>query len=266
MSKKPDIVDEYEPVAPGVYARAQARGQEVLRASLLDVAAHLLAAEGPAALTMRRIATEAGCSTMVLYKQFGSKDAIAAALYLEGFARLKRHLDAVPHDEDPAEHLAALGRAYRENALAEPNFYDVMHGPGIPGYTPDTEATTAANQSLAVLHEAAQRCITAGIFRPDTDADEITDVLWAAAHGIISLERPATSPPPQPPPASTPSPPQPPPPSPSPQPPQPPSRRLERFHSPIAVAPVTTRCAIEARGQRFHYQWPSGYDQALISV
>ncbi|MBS2536604.1 helix-turn-helix transcriptional regulator, partial [Catenulispora sp. NF23] len=120
MSAKPETVDEYQPVAPGVYARAHAQGQEVLRASLLDVAAHLLAAEGPAALTMRRIAAEAGCSTMVLYKHFGSKDAIAAALYLEGFARLKRHLDAVPHDPDPAEHLAALGRAYRENALTEP--------------------------------------------------------------------------------------------------------------------------------------------------
>jgi AcrR family transcriptional regulator len=199
MSKKPETIDEYEPVAPGVYARAQARGQEVLRASLLDVAARLLAAEGPAALTMRRIATEAGCSTMVLYKHFGSKEAIAAALYLEGFARLKRHLGAVPRAEDPAEHLAALGRAYRENALAEPNFYDVMHGPGIPGYTPDAEATTAANQSLAVLRDAAQRCIEAGIFRPDADPAEITDVLWAAAHGIISLERaghipPATAP------------------------------------------------------------------------
>ncbi|MEY9906333.1 AcrR family transcriptional regulator [Catenulispora sp. MAP12-49] len=188
-------VDEYEPIAPGVYARAQARGQEVLRASLLDVAARLLAAEGPAALTMRRIATEAGCSTMVLYKHFGSKEAIAAALYLEGFARLKRHLDAVPPDDDPAEHLAALGRAYRENALAEPNFYDVMHGPGIPGYTPDAQATAAANQSLAVLHEAAQRCIDTGTFRPDADASEITDLLWAAAHGIISLERAGHIPP-----------------------------------------------------------------------
>ena len=199
MSAKPETVDEYQPVAPGVYARAHAQGQEVLRASLLDVAAHLLAAEGPAALTMRRIAAEAGCSTMVLYKHFGSKDAIAAALYLEGFARLKRHLDAVPPDPDPAEHLAALGRAYRENALAEPNFYDVMHGPGIPGFTPTAEATAAANQSLAVLHAAAQRCINAGIFRPTADPAEITDVLWAAAHGIISLERaghipPATAP------------------------------------------------------------------------
>jgi AcrR family transcriptional regulator len=189
MTQKPDAADGYKPIAPGVYARAQARGQEVLRASLLDVAAHLLAAEGPAALTMRRIATEAGCSTMVLYKHFGSKDAIATALYLEGFARLKRRLDAVPRGDDPAEYLAAVGRAYRENALTEPNFYDVMHGPGIPGFVPDAEATAAGKQSLAVLREAARWCVEAGVFRPDADPDEVADVLWAAAHGVISLER-----------------------------------------------------------------------------
>ncbi|GAA2035230.1 hypothetical protein GCM10009839_39870 [Catenulispora yoronensis] len=195
MTENPETADSYEPVAPGVYARAQARGQEVLRASLLDVAARLLAAEGPAALTMRRIATEAGCSTMVLYKHFGSKDAIATALYLEGFARLKRHLDAVPRGDDPAEYLAALGRAYRENALREPNFYDVMHGPGIPGFTPAPETTAAAKQSLQVLHEAARWCIETGHFHPDSDPTEITDILWAAAHGIISLERAGHFPP-----------------------------------------------------------------------
>ncbi|MBW8803339.1 MAG: TetR/AcrR family transcriptional regulator [Catenulisporales bacterium] len=189
MNSRPEPADDYEPIAPGVYARAQARGQEVLRASLLDVAAQLLAAEGPAALTMRRIAAEAGCSTMVLYKHFGSKDAIAAALYHEGYARLKRRLDAVPRGSDPADYLAAVGRAYRDNALSEPNFYDVMHGPGIPGFVPDAEATAAAKQSLAVLHDAARWCVEAGVFRPDADPDEITDVLWAAAHGVISLER-----------------------------------------------------------------------------
>src|SRR5207248_11066416 len=106
------------------YELAQARGQEALRTSLLEVAAELLSTEGPAALTMRRISAEAGCSTTVLYKQFGGKDGIAHALYLEGFARLRKRLEAVPEGE-PAEHLAALGRAYRENALAEANFYAV---------------------------------------------------------------------------------------------------------------------------------------------
>ncbi|NUR24572.1 MAG: WHG domain-containing protein, partial [Catenulispora sp.] len=36
---------------------------------------------------------------------------------------------------------------------------------------------------------AARWCVEAGVFRPDADPDEVADVLWAAAHGVISLER-----------------------------------------------------------------------------
>ncbi|WP_330335359.1 TetR/AcrR family transcriptional regulator (plasmid) [Streptomyces sp. NBC_00536] len=119
-----------------LYTRTQAQGQEALRAALLDLAAQLLAAEGPGALTMRRVAAAAGCSTTVLYRQFGAKDGIAEALYREGFERLRHRLEAVPAHDGPSERLAALGRAYRENALAERNLYQVMFPRrGKPGRT-----------------------------------------------------------------------------------------------------------------------------------
>nr|WP_107490107.1 TetR-like C-terminal domain-containing protein [Streptomyces alboflavus] len=54
---------------------------------------------------------------------------------------------------------------------------------------PDEEARAAAAASLDVLREAARGCVEAGVLRPDADVDEITDTLWAAAHGVISLER-----------------------------------------------------------------------------
>ncbi|MFF3216884.1 TetR/AcrR family transcriptional regulator [Streptomyces sp. NPDC002886] len=172
----------------GLFARAQLEGQEALRAALLDLAAQLLAAEGPAALTMRRIATAAGCSTTVLYRHFGAKDGIAAALYQEGFDRLRRGLEAVPPSADPPAHLADLGRAYRENALTERNLYQVMFAGLIPGFTPTPEARAVAAASLEVLREAVRACAESGVFRPDVDVEEVTDVIWAAAHGSITLE------------------------------------------------------------------------------
>jgi AcrR family transcriptional regulator len=179
---------EYEKLHQGVYARAQSDGQEALRTTFLDIAARLLTSEGPDALTMRRISTEAGCSTTVLYRLFGAKEGIASALYREGFARLQLRLAAVPADDDPVAHLAAVGRAYWENALAERNFYGVMFSRAIPDLILDDEARAAAAASLDVLRAAAQSCIDAGAFRSDTDADEVTDVLWASAHGVISLQ------------------------------------------------------------------------------
>ena len=138
---------------------------------------------------VRRIATESGCSTTVLYKYFGGKEAFADALFREGFARLQRRLDALPRGGDPVEFLAAVGRAYRENALAEGHFYALMHGPGIPGYVPDKTARAAAQASLDVLRDAARECVAAGVFRADVDMDEVADTVWAAVHGVIGLER-----------------------------------------------------------------------------
>lgn len=170
------------------YLEARERGESALRTGLIDLAAQLLADEGPSALTMRRLAAAAGCSTTVLYRVFGAKDGIADALYKEGFARLRQRLEAAPHGDGPAEHLAQVGRAYRENALAERNLYRVMFAGVVPGFVPDAEARAAARASLDVLRAAVRACADTGILAPGTDPEEVTDLLWAASHGALSLE------------------------------------------------------------------------------
>ena len=115
------------------YAAAQAAGRESLRRLLLDTASSLLEREGPDALTMRRIAAEAGCSTSVLYTMFGGKAGIADGLWREGFARLAAALDKAT-GVDPLQRLAAMGRAYRSNALANRSYYAVMFQRPIPGF------------------------------------------------------------------------------------------------------------------------------------
>lgn len=172
---------------PGRYRRAQAAGQEALRHTVLNTASELLMREGAQALTMRRLAGELGCSTTVLYTMFGSKDGIADALFREGFERLRRRLAAVPAQLPPAERLAALGRAYRENALAERSYYGLMFEQAIPGYQPSAESVAAAGASLAELTTAIEACIAVGALRP-ADPVEVTEVLHAAAHGAVSLE------------------------------------------------------------------------------
>ncbi|GAB2598082.1 TetR/AcrR family transcriptional regulator [Streptomyces capparidis] len=169
------------------YGRARRDTQRALRTGLLDVASGLLVAEGPGALTMRRIAAAAGCSTTVLYTLFGGKEGLAEALYLEGFERLRRRLEAVPRGDDPLERLRAIGRAYRENALAERNYYGVMFEQAIPGYTPSEQARAAGRRSLEVMRRVVAECLEAGLLG-GAGAEEIAEVLWAAAHGAVGLE------------------------------------------------------------------------------
>ncbi|GAA3392210.1 TetR/AcrR family transcriptional regulator [Cryptosporangium minutisporangium] len=164
---------------------------------MLDAASALLVSEGPQALTMRRIAGDIGCSTTVLYTMFGGKEGLAEALYREGFARLRQRLvDAVAFaGDDPGERLAATGRAYRENALAERAYYGVMFGQVIPGFTPSPEAVAESKRAFDVLGDAVAALRAArpdvGSRAPDgVDADLVdpTNLLWAAAHGVVSFE------------------------------------------------------------------------------
>ncbi|WP_371680586.1 TetR/AcrR family transcriptional regulator [Streptomyces sp. NBC_01276] len=171
-----------------LYQDALRAGQEAARTAVLDRAIGLLVEEGAAALTVRRIATEIGTSTKVLYTVFGGKEGLADALYREGFARLRRAQEQVPPTDDPLAHLSSLGTAYREHALAEPAYYRVMFEGAIPHYTPGAEALAVAETAFDASAAAVAACIDSGVFRPDGDAHEISKLFWAAAHGAVSLE------------------------------------------------------------------------------
>ena len=171
---------------PTPYQVAQRSGQEALRRTLLDAASRLLLAEGPGALTMRRVAGAVGCSTTVLYTMFGGKEGLADALFREGFERLRRRLEAVA-DHDPLRRLGALADAYRANALAERAYYGVMFQQAIPGFRPSAASLAAARASLEVLALAVRAAMDAGALRPG-DPQPVAEVLWAAVHGVVSLE------------------------------------------------------------------------------
>jgi AcrR family transcriptional regulator len=174
------------PAAGTAYAEAYAAGRQVVRRLLLDAASRLLEAEGPDALTMRRIAAEVGCSTSVLYTMFGGKSGVAEGLWREGFERLRQALEQA-EGADPLGRLAAMGRAYRENALANRAYYAVMFQRPIPGFQPSAEAYAESLRPLQLLVGAVADCIDAGVFRA-ADPAHIAGVLWAAAHGAVSLE------------------------------------------------------------------------------
>ena len=85
--------------------------------ALLKAADTLLASEGASALTVRRIATEAGMSTMNVYSRFGGKDGVVEHLFLQGFALLAEAMNEVPETDDPMLDLSICGAAYRRFAL-----------------------------------------------------------------------------------------------------------------------------------------------------
>lgn len=161
------------------------------RRQVLEVAARLLVEDGPHGLSLRRIATEAGGSTQLVYTLFGGKPGLADALYGEGFDRLaaamRSALSTAPGPGDP-ERLVAVGRAYREFASAEPAFFAVMFGRAIAGFSPQ-RATRARGRecTFGQLVAEVQACLDAGTLVA-TSADELARLCWLTVHGLASLE------------------------------------------------------------------------------
>ncbi len=154
---------------------------------LVDEAAHRLVAEGPAALSLRKLAASVGVSTMPVYTLFGDKHGLLAAMYEEGFRRLGDALRAVPATDDPLGDLTELGLAYRRAALAGRHLYGLMFGQPIPEFSPDESGQAAAEAAYRPLVDGVIRCQEAGIIIP-ADPERIALHLWAVTHGMVSLE------------------------------------------------------------------------------
>jgi AcrR family transcriptional regulator len=155
--------------------------------AILDAASKLLSEEGAGALTVRRIATEAGCSTMGLYSRFGGKDGVVDQLYVQGFAELCDAMSGLERTDDPLVDLRACARSYRETALAHATHYMVMFGGAVPGFVPTETSKKVAHDAFDRLVSRVQRCIDAGIFH-GTSAPKLAEVLWGSMHGLVMLE------------------------------------------------------------------------------
>jgi AcrR family transcriptional regulator len=161
---------------------------ETLAGHLVDQAGRILAAEGASALTLRRLATVSGTSTMAVYTLFGDKRGLLAAMHREGFARLAAALEAAQtSDDDPLAALAAQGVAYRRTALANPHLYGLMFGTAAPGFHPDAAGQQVADAAYRPLVDGVQRCLDSGAM-VGRDAERIALHLWSVSHGMVSLE------------------------------------------------------------------------------
>ncbi|MEU8272294.1 TetR/AcrR family transcriptional regulator [Sphaerisporangium sp. NPDC049002] len=164
------------------------RSNPQTRSTLVDIAARLLADEGPQSLSARRIAAEAGSSTMAVYTNFGGMSGLVREMVYEGFARLEAYFSHVALTADPVADMTLFGRAYRHNALTNPHLYAVMFGgASLAGFSLTAEDRQYGRYTLSTVVECANRCIAADRFRTG-DAELVAHQLWTAIHGLVTLE------------------------------------------------------------------------------
>ena len=164
-----------------------ARTRDVQGQRILEAASELLSTEGASALSVRRIATAAGCSTMGLYSRFGGKDGVVDELFAEGFERLTAAMKARPLSGDPLADLRGCAECYRDTALANATHYMVMFGGAVPGFEPSDASHLLAHGAFDGLVAKVRRCTDAGLFA-DLAPEQVAEVVWGSIHGLVMLE------------------------------------------------------------------------------
>lgn len=126
MTVEPTIPAEAP--SPGATAAPPRPATQSARpAAILEVAARIVATEGPHAATVRRIAADIGVSSAALYGHFPDKDAILRGVCTQATERLRRALcDPAPDPAPPIERLQRLLRGAVDWALDHPHVYRLL--------------------------------------------------------------------------------------------------------------------------------------------
>ena len=165
--------------------RAKLRTPE-LRDRVLRAAVALLASEGAAQLTTRRVAEQADTSTPAVYELFGDKAGLVREIFFEGFRMLRRRFDALAETRDPRADLARVLSEFRAFIRANPVLAELMFLRRFTDFDPgpaDREAGAAVRELIV---GRVRRCVEAGVFAGD--AIDIAHALVSLVQGLAATE------------------------------------------------------------------------------
>lgn len=151
---------------------------------IVTTARRLAEDEGWDAVTTRRLSSEIEYSQPVLYSHFTNMDELAKAVALEGFGELTEKLrTARAGATTTTDALRRVAHGYVDFAWESPALYDAMfiRATSLHFAAEDTPPELAA--AFSELRE-----VVAAIAE-HRDADTLTEVLWSALHGLVSLSR-----------------------------------------------------------------------------
>jgi AcrR family transcriptional regulator len=159
--------------------------ERAARRRLITATARKLAEEeGWDAVTTRRLSAEIEYSQPVLYKHFAGMEGIVASVAVQGFAELADALSAARSGAAAGrDALARVAHAFIGFARDNQALFDAM-------FTRATTLAFAADDTPSELNAAFDELraavdVVAGARDPDT----LAEVVWAALHGLITLDR-----------------------------------------------------------------------------
>ena len=176
----------------GVKERREREKSET-RDKILDAARELFVSEGFERVSMRKVAEKIEYSPTAIYVHFEDKQELFRELCHQDYARLAQVFQSSVMSTEPLERLRQIGAIYIDFGTHYPNHYKFMFMTTHPPHEPDeVDREMMGNPEMdayAFLKWAVQQALDANCFREELkDAELISQTLWAAVHGVISLQ------------------------------------------------------------------------------
>lgn len=159
-----------------------------LHQALLLAALDLIGQRGADGWTLREAARRAGVSHAAPYRHFRSKEALVAAVAVEGFRALTQAIDdAQAGAKDALSRLEVLGGVLLGFALDEPARYRVMFGPHAPPRAQHPALAEAAAGVYTRLVGSVTEAQQAGSLRREVSPVLAAITFWTSIHGLADL-------------------------------------------------------------------------------
>lgn len=159
-----------------------------LREKILDISRDLLFDEGHRALSMRKIAREAGVSATSIYIYFDNKDHLLHTLIEESVEELSRFIELrTEQKKDTIEKFKAIIDAYIAFALQYPEKYQILYllQPNAMKRYPK-EKFRKARRSYELLVKVIEESDKQGLMQVEKPVIAAYTI-WAQLHGIVSV-------------------------------------------------------------------------------
>jgi AcrR family transcriptional regulator len=158
-----------------------------LRAELVAAGLRIVANEGIAGVSLRRLAREANVSSAAPYHHFADRAALFAAIVVDGHRllldRLRAAHDAAP---DAAAALRGLVVTYAEFAAEHPAHMRVMLRPELATPATHTEVSASAAGPVDLLRDTILAAQREGAL-PQGDPEPALHLFWSLAVGFVTL-------------------------------------------------------------------------------
>jgi AcrR family transcriptional regulator len=157
-----------------------------LRDRVLHAAVAMLADEGFAGFTTRKVANGAATSIPAVYELFGDKAGLVREILFEGFRRLQTQLSRLEATDNPRADLEWLIDGFRSFVRANPVLAHVMFGRPFADFDPGEQDAAAQAAMNSQFVRCVARCVDAGMIVGDPL--DVAHILLAFAQGLLAQE------------------------------------------------------------------------------